>query len=615
MALQATYKQFLAAPNSSLLASDASLHYITTLTSLNGSPEIIKHLKSQDLDLKKKEEKILDVVEGPNSIAAEIHTTIEFVNGGGAYLPKLDDNFLADRVVNFPVIHIVSFDGDGKILQVRQSWDQGSLLKSIDVIGKTGRNWPIRDGNDQAKLIANSAKAVGKPSDDAQDNGGIRRARENSNNVTRDPHASLSLFAPREKVNAEALPAAVAPRASAKPPPRDYNELFVGNESDRSPSSPSRAFASPPQSVVAPKFGAGKNYAPSRLFDVEGDDEVGESPNKPLNPKKYQHFTFADGSDPQDAPIPTPSKGAKGKHGTTWDFEHFTTPAKPVPSKVLRPSNDRHWGPNEDDITETPVVFKRVDKPRKDAQTHFEFQDDGTPEEQRRIVGRPRGAGTNTGMGLYTNNLYDDEESGHIRAEHKPSTNLANVKDRRKDFDPHFVLTDDSPIGKAGSHHVGETRSKAVKMMDANWSAYDQSPNQKENVPLSPTTTRPGSKGPLSETTNVPIHAGKGISIAGDGMGGRKAPVDASNAAQKGINIAGDGMGGRRVPLEAGISGQKGINIGGDGMGGKKGSGRGWGIGDESDVEEETSNSKPSKYRTGKTAGKVQSTGGDFWDF
>jgi hypothetical protein len=104
MALQNAYKQFLAAPNPSCLTPDASLHYITTLITRNGSPEIIKHLNGQSHELKKKEEKFLDVVEASNALAVEVHTTIEFLAGGGAYLPSLDDNFLADRTVTLPIV-------------------------------------------------------------------------------------------------------------------------------------------------------------------------------------------------------------------------------------------------------------------------------------------------------------------------------------------------------------------------------------------------------------------------------------------------------------------------------------------------------------------------------
>lgn len=121
MALQGAYKQFLAAPNTALLAENASLNYITTLVSLTGSAQIVKHLGAQSHQLKKKEEKFLDVVEGTNSIAAEVHTTIEFLTSGSSYLPGLDDNFLADRVVTFPIVgipipHIASYANHGRFI-------------------------------------------------------------------------------------------------------------------------------------------------------------------------------------------------------------------------------------------------------------------------------------------------------------------------------------------------------------------------------------------------------------------------------------------------------------------------------------------------------------------
>ncbi len=107
MALQSAFKQFLAAPNPTFLAENASIHYITTLVTYNGSSEIIKHLTTQSHQLKKKEEKFLDVVEGQNALAVEVETTMEFLTGGGAYLPGLDDNFLADRTVTFPIVRII----------------------------------------------------------------------------------------------------------------------------------------------------------------------------------------------------------------------------------------------------------------------------------------------------------------------------------------------------------------------------------------------------------------------------------------------------------------------------------------------------------------------------
>jgi hypothetical protein len=478
----------------------------------------------------------------------------------------------------------------------------------IDVIGKTGRNWPIRDGKDQIKLITSSVKSAGKaPVDSAPEaDEAFLRSRGNSNNVTRDPHASLSLFAPREKNFQDSLPAVVAPRASARPAPRDMSELFVGNDSDTSPALASKApreRSESPSKVIAPKIGAGKNFAPSRLFDNDENSPIRPSANKEHstehfyrpNPAKYQHFDFADGSDPQDAPKPTPVKDTKSRHGSQWNFDDFNTPAKVVPTKALRNNDVRHWGNEEDEAVDSPIKFKKVDKPRRDAETHFEFQDDGTPDGPR-VIGRPRGAGQNNGLGLYKDHvLGGDDDTPEEATKSKTLKPISNIKDRSKDFDSHFTMTDDSPASKP-VHEGGlrDDRAKAVKMMDANWSAYDQSPSQKENAPVPASPSRPTgtSKGPLSETTNA--------------VGNR---ADQS----KGITIAGDGMGSRKG-VESSVNKPKGINIGGDGMGGKKGTGRQWGFGDESDGEEAGGVNQPSKFKTGKQY-KQQATGGDFWDF
>lgn len=104
MSLQATYEQFLANPTSSFLANDASLSYVTTLVTFNEPAAIQKHLNSQTMQLKKKQDKVLGAIEAPSGLSLEIETTIEFLTGGGAYLPGLEENFLADRTVVFPLV-------------------------------------------------------------------------------------------------------------------------------------------------------------------------------------------------------------------------------------------------------------------------------------------------------------------------------------------------------------------------------------------------------------------------------------------------------------------------------------------------------------------------------
>lgn len=104
MSLKSVYERFLADPASAPLASDVSLIYITTTTTVNEAGAVLKHLSSQQRIVKKKAEKIIGVVEAPDSLCLDVETTLEFVDGGGAYLPSLDDNFLVDHVATFPTV-------------------------------------------------------------------------------------------------------------------------------------------------------------------------------------------------------------------------------------------------------------------------------------------------------------------------------------------------------------------------------------------------------------------------------------------------------------------------------------------------------------------------------
>jgi hypothetical protein len=104
MSLKTRYEAFLSAPSSGALAENASINYIPTLTTINEPTPILKHLAAQAKLLTKKSERILSTVESADGLCVDVDTTIEFVAGGGAYLPGLDDNFLADKVVNFPVV-------------------------------------------------------------------------------------------------------------------------------------------------------------------------------------------------------------------------------------------------------------------------------------------------------------------------------------------------------------------------------------------------------------------------------------------------------------------------------------------------------------------------------
>ncbi|KAK7747702.1 hypothetical protein SLS62_008948 [Diatrype stigma] len=538
MALAATYKQFLAAPDASLLANDASLHYVTTTTTFKGPADIIKVIKGSNGQLKKNKEDVLYAVEGQNALAVEVDTALEFFTSGGPYLPGLDDNFLADRKVYLAVTHFVSFDGQGKISQIRQTWDQGSLLKQLDIIGKTGRNWPIRDSKEQIRMIESCVKsgpvAVPQEPTDVPVRPRTNTANTaNTANISRDPHASLSLFGPREDSD-HSIATVISPKAGVKPRQRDFAEIF-GDEPVEDPDSPSAGRrAASPSKAVAPKAGAGKNFQPSRLFDTENEDK--SSPDdtrtpvrgyKP-HPTKYNHFDFADGSDPNDAPRPGDPTFRRTKHSSQWDFEDFATPAKPK-AKNARQQDARHWGPGDNEVFDSPQQRKPVQgKARRDAEAHFELIDDGVATGEPR-PSRPRGSNHNSGLGLYQNNLYNDEgEAGAAFPAEEGSRALGvitNQKDHNRNFQPHWNMEDQSPApdpqAKSQAAAIGEDRKKAVKMMDANWSSYDVSPSQKENQNQNGHRSLPGQNGSFKEN-NHDAPKERGIHIGGDGMGGSR---------------------------------------------------------------------------------------------
>ncbi|KAL2129080.1 hypothetical protein VTI74DRAFT_8272 [Chaetomium olivicolor] len=516
MALQAAYKQFLVAPSSSALADDASLHYVTTTSSFAGATEIIKHLGSVRNKIKKKKEDVLFAIENHHALAVEVDTTLEFVSSGGPYLPGMDDNFLADRTVHLLVTHIVTFNGDGKITQIRQSWDQGSLLKQVEVIGRSGANWPIRDAKTQIGLVAKCAKdepAVPAPTESLP-----LRARGDSTNAMRDPHASLDLFAPREKQ--EIAPATViSPYAGRRPRQRSITEI-LGDEFEE-PGSPSngRERSQSPSKAIAPKVGAGKNFQPIRLFNTDEDGalDADEPPKQSTqrfvrpDPKKYQHFDFDDGSEAPDVPTPkAPAEYRKSKHDSTWSFEDFVTPQKIVPSRGLHRARTSHWNADNEVLENTPAQKPAVIKPRRDAEAHFELADDGPVSDEPRGAGRPaRGTAHNEGLHLYDNRLHVAE--GTVPSPGPPPLgNITNLKDRRKDFDPHFNLTDESPHHANGAEpaKVSEDRKKAVRMMESNWSVFDTSPVSRKENDNPKAARRTGDE--------------RGIVIGGDGMGGKK---------------------------------------------------------------------------------------------
>lgn len=405
-------------------------------------------------------------------------------------------------------MHIVTFDDEGKIAQIRQQWDQGSLLKQLEIIGKSGRNWPIKDGKEQLRLIQTCIKSTFTPAH-AQNSNSTPKPRSNaSTNAMRDPHASLHLFGSREEVENAESANVVSPYSGQRPKQRAFTDILTDEPQHWDDDAKRRSL--PPA-----KIGVGKSAQPIRIFDgqqhnSDDDDDDDDEQKGPryirAHPAKYQHFAMNDGSTEEgeedsnavSSAAPAAPR-ATSKHGSTWSFEDFVTPVKAKAGRAQGSNPDARRFDTGDERAAEPIK-PMVGKTRRDAEAHFEMQDDGElPPGEQRIATTSRGAIRNEG--LYNNNLFERE------AEEAPAGralgNITNAKDRGKHFDPHFAMSDESPMPAAPRQPVTESLQKVIKTMNTSWSLADESPApQKEN------RAQPG-KDPK-------------IHIAGDGMGGKQ---------------------------------------------------------------------------------------------
>lgn len=536
MALRAKYQQYLAHPSEDAFAPNASLHYVSSLTSICEPAAIIRHLKAQEQQLKTKSN-FLNAFESHNSLCVEAETTLQFEEGGGTYLPGLEEYLLFDKVVTLPVvslpqrsgvfcdkpladstsyqIHVVTFDDHENIHQIRLNWDQGSLLKAVEVIGSRGKGWPLRDGKSQAQLISasneaspsNLASAMNGASLGEKERTGRRRSRIGGANI--DKQNSHSLFDSQENAREDSPATSVAPRASARPPQRDYQDLFADGAylPEVRDGSPTKVENRNPL-----KAGAGKHYTENRLFSEEPSDRLG-SPEKSAiktHPKKYNHFEFGEEDMKAD---PSKAAGRNMRHNAQWNFEDFVTPEKPKPRR--QPQQERHfgWSDDEEEARKPLVHIEQKPKPRRDAAPQFDFDDEPTPTAERV---RPHEG--NGDLGLHEDhiskaNAADVNSSaataGPAASEKMPLGNITNVnKGHDKVFGSQWEMADESPsaLDKVKDENLSgkgipESRKKAVNQgMQANWAMYDDSPKDEG---------RYASKA-------------KGIHISGDGMGGKK---------------------------------------------------------------------------------------------
>lgn len=387
------------------------------------------------------------------------------------------------------------------------------------MIGSRGRNWPIRDANDQTRLIKSAIlpkstsdanppapSTPSLPANVEKTAEEIPRAASPGKRHIKDPYAAESLFDLLSPGNdrTESVRAPRAP-ASARPPPREYSEIFVGGDDDTPDASPSKRPVAPKAGsskhyqpsrifndyendtespkVVAPKAGASKNYRQSRIFDDDATvaAEQAQTPNYRTHPNKYNHFQIgADNSEREVKAIPT---RPKSQHMPQWSFEDFVTPDRPV--RQPRGQEIRHfgWSDDEPDLQETPPAKPRVPQPRRDAESQIELTDEIDEPKAPRMIKSHQ----NKGLSLYKNPLYNEEDDIEEKDNKGPLAAIANGAHRKKDFDSHWTMADSSPADANANIEnrkpVGTDRQKAVKMMESSWETYDESPEPTKAAP------------------------------------------------------------------------------------------------------------------------------------
>lgn len=206
---------------------------------------------------------------------------------------------------------------------------------------------------------------------------------------------------------------------------------------------------------------------------------------------------------------------------------------------------------------------------RKDADPHFEFEDEATPVANKFKHVSGKGTAHGRGMGLYKelNNEEEDEAPQHVSGKGHKHNNGMGIYDE-------LNTEEGEKAGPLSNVTKSANNDKHFKHLDSSFDITDTSPKVAHDA-------------------------------AHDENGN-------GTTKQRGINISGNGIGSKKDHEQATIR-QRGINIGGDGMGGKKGANRDWIFGEDDSAEPTTTIT--GRKLGGKKRDPNQSSEKSFWDF
>lgn len=182
------------------------------------------------------------------------------------------------------------------------------------------------------------------------------------------------------------------------------SDLFAAGHEDYQPGAPG---SSPKKvgrdNVVAPKGAGQQKFQQSRIFAEE--EPTKEAHIYKTNPARYNHFDIGDADENDTFQHHDPNAKVKAirgdmpqrssnqnrnQHASQWSFEDFVTPEK-VKQKT-RDQDVVHFSVGDENSqpeSQHQQQQQQHNKARKDAEAHFEFQDNGTPV-HRPAVPKPR---------------------------------------------------------------------------------------------------------------------------------------------------------------------------------------------------------------------------------
>ena len=350
------------------------------------------------------------------------------------------------------------------------------MLKQIEVIGARGRQWPIRDGKDQLRLLRDAVTARATPSQPSSqklETDLPHRPSSAGKRRIKDPYAAESLTELISPVKEVAEPESGAKTPSRPSTAKKYTPDPYGAGSLTELLSPTKK-ARAPVSPFAPAAGrpAQRNF--SDIFVK--DDDVPDSRTGPVDenrhyyksvPGKYDHFEI--GGDNSNREIKAEVRQANTKHDTHWDFNDVETPVKGP--RVPRGQEVRHFGFGDDEEgAGSPQTKQDVAKPRRDADRHFDMTDEESADEGR-VISSFGGRGKR----LYENRLFDDNGQPQLserEQKDEPLSTGGNVANRKKNFVSQFDLADESPVAK--ENKPTPKHDAHNKMMESHWDNYDE---------------------------------------------------------------------------------------------------------------------------------------------